>query len=153
MSQQKLVVQMKRVKGGKWRIRSSAMSVDKTNCLTPLHMRARGNQWTCFFFNVYTLLGGLNRSRISRAGSLHSSVCSWRKMFATSCVIASLSSLPKQSWVGTCSWVPSESDMTRAELCTFSVYEVVRERKLPHTVKVPHSKFTVTASSKLLCHI
>ena len=53
----------------------------------------------------------------------------WRRMFATSCAIASLSSSPKRSWVGirTCSWVPSESDMTRAEWCTLSVYEDVKE--------------------------
>ena len=36
----------------------------------------------------------------------------WRRIFATSCAIASLSSSPKRSWVSTCSWDPSESDMT-----------------------------------------
>ena len=56
----------------------------------------------------------------------------WRRIFATSCAIASLSSSPKRSWVSTCSWDPSESDMTDEWWSTLLVLWRCQRKKLPH---------------------
>ena len=111
-----------------------------------------------FFFLMLLMLipcaEGWTELAFPELGPCTEASAGWRRMFATSCAIASLSSSPKRSWVSTCSWDPSESDRTRAKWCTLSVlWRCQRKKVATHTANAPHSNFTATASCKLLTRI